>query len=54
MYELLIDIIGIPEDVIMECPELFNVFIGGMSCVLVVTIVYMFLWFFLSIFRGTK
>lgn len=53
VYELLYEYIGL-DAAELDCPELYYNFIAGMSCVMVVAIIYLVLWFFLSLFRGQK
>lgn len=53
VYELLYGFIGL-DATELDCPELYYNFIAGMSCVMVVAIIYLVLWFFLSLFRGQK
>lgn len=53
MYQLLYDFIGF-DATTCDCPELIYVWLGGMSCVMVVVVLYMILYFILSVFRGTK
>lgn len=53
MYELLYNFIGLDAET-LDCPELYYNFVAGMSCVLIVVIIYMILWFILSVFRGAK
>lgn len=54
MYDLLYDFIGFDADSELACPELYSLFIAGMSCVMIAVILYLVLYFFLSVFRGTK
>lgn len=53
MYQLLYDFVGFDVST-LECPELCYNFVAGMSCVLIVSIIYLVLWFFITLFRGQK
>lgn len=53
MYDLLYEFVGLDAEV-LDCPELYYNFIAGMSCVMVVAIIYLVLWFFITLFRGSK
>lgn len=53
MYELLYNFIGLDAEE-LDCPELYYNFVAGMSCILIVVILYLILWFFISVFRGSK
>lgn len=53
MYELLYDFVGL-DATDLTCPELYYNFIAGMSCVMIVAIIYIVLWFFITLFRGSK
>ena len=54
MYDLLYDFIGFDAESELANPELYSIFIAGMSCVMIGVILYLILYFFISVFRGTK
>lgn len=53
VYEMLYSLIGL-DATELDCPELYYNFIAGMSCIMIVALVYLILWFFITLFRGTK